>query len=77
VMESFEVARKDAYGELPEPSTQGVYALDGRYVDAAAKDVRMQFARAGDYGVDPPSRGVSGFLLHKMPLTTGARGYRP
>jgi hypothetical protein len=47
VMESFAVARKDAYGLLPEPSTRGVYVLDDRYVDAAVRDVRLQLSRAG------------------------------
>jgi len=46
-MESFTVARKDAYGLLPEPSTRGVYVLDDRYVDAAVRDVRVQLSRAG------------------------------
>jgi S1/P1 Nuclease len=47
VMESFEVARKDAYGELPEPGTKGVYLLDARYIEAAIRDVRLQLSRAG------------------------------
>lgn len=46
-MELFGVARKDAYGLLPEPSTRGVYVLDNRYVDAAVPDVRNQLSRAG------------------------------
>jgi hypothetical protein len=46
-MESFAVARRDAYGLLPEPGTRGVYVLDARYVDAAIRDVRMQLGRAG------------------------------
>ena len=46
-MEAFEVARKDAYGLLPEPSTRGVYVLDGGYVEAAIRDVRLQLSRAG------------------------------
>jgi hypothetical protein len=44
---AFAVARKDAYGLLPEPSTRGVYALDGRYIEAAVQDVRSQLSRAG------------------------------
>jgi hypothetical protein len=47
VMESFEVARKDAYGRLPEPSTRGVYVLDAGYVNAAIRDVRVQLSKAG------------------------------
>ena len=46
-MEAFEVARKDAYGGLPEPSTRGVYVLDERYREAAVRDVRGQLSRAG------------------------------
>ncbi len=46
-MEAFEVARKDAYGGLPEPSTRGVYLLDARYVGAAMQDVRLQLGKAG------------------------------
>ena len=43
-MESFGVARKDAYGE---PSRRGVYVLDDWYVDAAVRDVQGQLSRAG------------------------------
>jgi len=46
-METFEVARHDAYGRLPAPSANGVYVLDTGYVDAAIKDFRIQLARAG------------------------------
>jgi len=35
VMESFAVARKDAYGLLLEPSTRGVYVLDASYINTA------------------------------------------
>ena len=45
--EAFEVARHDAYGRLPAPNANGIYALDAGYVDAAVKDVRIQLARAG------------------------------
>lgn len=46
-METFGVARHDAYGKLPNPSASGVYALDRRYVDVATQDVRLQRGRAG------------------------------
>jgi hypothetical protein len=46
-MESFAVARKDAYGLLPEPSTRGFYVLDARYIEAAVRDVQAQLSRAG------------------------------
>jgi len=45
-MESFGLARKDAYGLLPEPSGRGVYVLDDRYIDGAVQDVRLQLSRA-------------------------------
>jgi hypothetical protein len=46
-MEAFELARRDAYGRLPQPGANGVYALDANYIDAAIEDVRMQLSRAG------------------------------
>lgn len=46
-MESFAVARKDAYGLLPVASMRGVYLLDSRYIGAAVQDVRLQLSRAG------------------------------
>jgi len=46
-MESFGVARKDAYGLLSKPSTRGIYVLDTSYTDAAVRDVRLQLSRAG------------------------------
>jgi hypothetical protein len=46
-MESFAVARKDAYGLLPQPGESGVYMLDARYADTAVQDVRVQLSRAG------------------------------
>jgi hypothetical protein len=47
VMESFGLARRDAYGLLPVQSTRGVYVLDDRYLEAAVEDVRLQLSRAG------------------------------
>lgn len=47
VMESFAIARKDAYGRLPGPSASGVYVLDARYTEAAIRDVRLQLSCAG------------------------------
>jgi hypothetical protein len=46
-MESFAIARQDAYGLLPEPSATGIYVLDTRYIEAAVQDVRLQLSRAG------------------------------
>lgn len=46
-METFRVARDDAYGKLPDPSPRNIYVVDRRYLDVAAEDVRVQLARAG------------------------------
>lgn len=45
-IETFGVARDDAYGKLPKPSPRGVYALDRRYIDVAIQDVRLQLGKA-------------------------------
>jgi hypothetical protein len=46
-MESFGLARNDAYGRLPELGVQGAYVLDAAYIAAAARDIRFQLSRAG------------------------------
>ena len=46
-LESFAIARDQAYGQLPPPSRRGNYELTGRYIDMAARDARLQLARAG------------------------------
>lgn len=46
-MEAFDLARKDAYGLLPESSTRGIYVLDVAYVETAVQDVRLQLSQAG------------------------------
>ena len=45
--EAFALARDHAYGILPQPSSNGVYVLDARYVAVAVQDVRLQLAKAG------------------------------
>jgi hypothetical protein len=37
--ESFGLARRDAYGLLPEASTTSIYVITDRYIEAAAQDV--------------------------------------
>ena len=46
-MESFALAREDAFGLLPQPGDQGTYALPPAYMDQAVKDVALQLSRAG------------------------------
>jgi hypothetical protein len=45
--ESFKVAKADAYGQLPEPSTRGTYRLTDEYVTTATDDVAQQLSKAG------------------------------
>jgi len=46
-MQSFELARKVAYGELPRPDAAGRYRLGETYVREATATVRLQLERAG------------------------------
>jgi hypothetical protein len=46
-MESFEVAKADAYGQLPEPSARGSYRLTEEYITTATDDVAQQLSKAG------------------------------
>ena len=46
-MESFQVAKKDAYGQLPDPSSKGVYRLDDDYMATATQDVAIQLSKGG------------------------------
>jgi hypothetical protein len=46
-MESFRMARDDAYGRLPTPTKRGSYRLTDEYVEMATKDVAVQLAKAG------------------------------
>jgi hypothetical protein len=45
-MEAFALARRDAYGLLP-PGDLGTYSLPPAYMEQAARDVALQFSRAG------------------------------
>ena len=46
-MESFRIAKDDAYGKLPEPNARGSYRLPDGYVATATRDVAMQLSKAG------------------------------
>jgi hypothetical protein len=46
-METFAVARDDAYGQLPPPTWRGSYRLDNGYVTMAIRDISIQLSRAG------------------------------
>ena len=46
-MESFQVAKDDAYGQLPEPSAHGSFRLSDEYVTTATEDVALQLSKAG------------------------------
>lgn len=45
--ESFQVAKDDTYGQLPEPSARGTYRLSDEYVTTATDDVAQQLSKAG------------------------------
>jgi hypothetical protein len=46
-MESYRVAKDDAYGRLPSPNYPGSYRLTDEYVALATRDVAVQLSRAG------------------------------
>lgn len=46
-MELFDLAKVDAYGELPAPNARGKYRLTDVYVAMADRDVAMQLSKAG------------------------------
>ncbi len=45
--ESWQIAKNDAYGQLPAPSTRGSYRLPDEYVAMAAQDVSLQLSKGG------------------------------
>jgi hypothetical protein len=45
--ESFQIAKDDAYGELPAPNARGSYRLTDDYVSIATQDVSLQLSKAG------------------------------
>jgi hypothetical protein len=46
-MDSFGLAKDDAYGRLPTPNARGSYRLTDDYVAMAKRDVAMQLSKAG------------------------------
>jgi hypothetical protein len=46
-LESFKVAKDDAYGQLPESSARGSFRLSDEYVTTATQDVAIQLSKAG------------------------------
>jgi hypothetical protein len=46
-MESFKVAKDDAYGRLPAPNDRGKYRLPDAYIAMADRDVALQLSKAG------------------------------
>jgi hypothetical protein len=45
--EAFQVAKDDAYGQLPAPNTRRSYRLTDEYVTTATDDVSQQLSKAG------------------------------
>ena len=46
-MESFKIAKDDAYSQLPEPNSKHVYRLSDDYMATATQDVAMQLSKGG------------------------------
>jgi hypothetical protein len=46
-MESFRVAKDDAYGQLPAATAHGSYRLTDDYISMATQDVAVQLSKAG------------------------------
>jgi hypothetical protein len=46
-LESFKVAKDDAYGQLPTPNARGSYRLPDSYIAMATRDVASQLSKAG------------------------------
>ena len=46
-LESFDIAKRDAYGLLPREARRGTYRLETPYIDAAIRDTRTQLTKAG------------------------------
>jgi hypothetical protein len=45
--ETFQVAKDDAYGQLPSPNARGSYRLTDEYITTATGDVSEQLSKAG------------------------------
>jgi hypothetical protein len=69
-MESFQVAKKDAYGQLPEPNSRGSFRLSDDYVTTATNVVAAQLSKAGVHSEQLTPQAVS-------QVAAGARLRRP
>jgi hypothetical protein len=56
-MEAFALARRDAFGLLPQLGDQGTYALPPAYTKQAVRDVALQLSRAGIFPLAPAEVG--------------------
>jgi hypothetical protein len=45
--ESFQIAKSDAYGQLPAPSGRNSYRLGDDYVTLSTQEVSVQLSKAG------------------------------
>ena len=45
--DTYEVAKRDAYGKLPQPNARGTYVVNASYISAADSDVAKQLQKAG------------------------------
>jgi hypothetical protein len=45
--ETFQVAKDDAFGQLPTPNARGSYRLTDEYITTATQDVSDQLSKAG------------------------------
>ena len=46
-LDSFKIAKDDAYGQLPEPSSKHIYRLSDDYMATATQDVAIQLSKGG------------------------------
>ena len=45
--ESFKIAKKDTFGDLPEPNARGSFRLSDDYLSQATQDVLLQLSKGG------------------------------
>jgi hypothetical protein len=76
-METFGVARDDAYGRLPRPDGSGTFDLSDDYVRMARRDAELQLGKAGvrlasilNETLGPSSRGVAPVPTRSSQLAT-------
>ena len=64
---SFQVAKDDAYGQLPEPSGRGSYRLSDEYITTATEDVAQQLSKVGVRLSPPPPYRINGGPTARAP----------